>query len=151
MTTTLDKLDLTDKYHDALRTMIEAKIAGKEIGRVEEIEKPAVDIMTALKKSIEQARSQRKPMEKGLGDKGSCGEGVLKPSQGLQDNLYCPQRWIIINGKDLTFSTKQQSKFGLERVKHGTDNANQTNLSSTGSGQIETYHRTSALSLRHYY
>ncbi len=69
MTTTLDKLDLTDKYHDALRTMIEAKIAGKEIVEVEEIEKPAVDIMTALKKSIEQARSQRKPMEKATGKK----------------------------------------------------------------------------------
>ena len=67
MTTTLDKLDLTDKYHDALRTMIEAKIAGKEIVEVAEIEKPAVDIMTALKKSIEQARSQRKPMEKATG------------------------------------------------------------------------------------
>ena len=67
MTTTLDKLDLTDKYHDALRTMIEAKIAGKEIVEMEEIEKPAVDIMTALKKSIEQARSQRKPMEKATG------------------------------------------------------------------------------------
>ena len=67
MTTTLDKLDLTDKYHDALRTMIEAKIAGKEIVEVEEMEKPAVDIMTALKKSIEQARSQRKPMEKATG------------------------------------------------------------------------------------
>jgi DNA end-binding protein Ku len=69
MTTTLDKLDLTDKYHDALRTMIEAKIAGKEIVEVEEMEKPAVDIMTALKKSIEQARSQRKPMEKATGKK----------------------------------------------------------------------------------
>jgi DNA end-binding protein Ku len=69
MTTTLDKLDLTDKYHDALRTMIEAKIAGKEIVEMEEIEKPAVDIMTALKKSIEQARSQRKPMEKATGKK----------------------------------------------------------------------------------
>jgi hypothetical protein len=36
---------------------------------MEEIEKPAVDIMTALKKSIEQARSQRKPMEKATGKK----------------------------------------------------------------------------------
>src|ERR1700690_1249108 len=39
-------------------------------------------------------------------------------------------------GKILQFSTKQQSKFGLERVRRGTDNANQTNLSSAGSGQI---------------
>ncbi|MGO9378282.1 MAG: Ku protein [Dissulfurispiraceae bacterium] len=69
MTTKLDKLDLTDKYHDSVRTMIEAKIAGKEIVTVEEIEKPVVDIMTALKKSIEQAKSQRKPMEKATGKK----------------------------------------------------------------------------------
>ena len=78
MTTTLDKLDLTDKYHDALRTMIEAKIAGKEIVEVEEIEKPVVDIMTALKKSIEQARSQRKPMEKATGKKKTVEEKVPK-------------------------------------------------------------------------
>ena len=78
MTTTLDKLDLTDKYHDALRTMIEAKIAGKEIVEVEEIEKPVVDIMTALKKSIEQARSQRKPMEKATGKKKTVDEKGLK-------------------------------------------------------------------------
>jgi len=41
-------------------------------------------------------------------------------------------------GKILQFSTKQQSKFGLERVKHGTDNANQTSLFSSGSGPILT-------------
>ena len=39
-------------------------------------------------------------------------------------------------GKILQFSAKHQSKFGLERVKHGADIANQTNLSSSGSGQI---------------
>jgi len=69
MSTSLDKLDLTDRYHDALRTIIEAKIAGKEIVTVEEEEKPVVDIMTALKQSIEQAKSQKKPMEKAKGKK----------------------------------------------------------------------------------
>ncbi|MBI4766138.1 MAG: Ku protein [Deltaproteobacteria bacterium] len=69
MTTTLDKIDLTDKYHDALRAVIEAKIAGKEIVTVEVEEKPVMDIMTALKKSIEQAKSQKKPMEKAKGRK----------------------------------------------------------------------------------
>jgi DNA end-binding protein Ku len=69
MTTTLDKIDLADKYHDALRAMIESKIAGKEIVTVEEVEKPVVDIMTALKQSIEQAKSQKKPMEKATGKK----------------------------------------------------------------------------------
>jgi DNA end-binding protein Ku len=69
METTLDKLDLTDKYNEALREMIEAKIEGKQIVTVEEEEKPIVDIMTALKQSIEQAKAQRKPMEKAKGEK----------------------------------------------------------------------------------
>ena len=69
MTTSLKKMDLTDKYHDALREMIEAKIEGKEIVTVEEEEKPVVDIMTALKQSIEQAKSHKKPMEKAKGEK----------------------------------------------------------------------------------
>lgn len=69
MTTTLDKIDLTDQYHDALRAMIESKIAGKEIVTVEEVEKPVVDIMTALKQSIELAKSQKKPMERAIGKK----------------------------------------------------------------------------------
>jgi DNA end-binding protein Ku len=70
MTTSLDKMDLADRYHDALREIIEAKIAGKEIVTVEEEDKPVVDIMTALKLSIERAKSQKKPMEKALGKKG---------------------------------------------------------------------------------
>ncbi len=69
MTTTIDRIDLTDRYHDALRAMIGAKIAGREIVTVEEEEKPAVDIMTALRQSIEQAKLQKKPMEKARGKK----------------------------------------------------------------------------------
>ena len=69
MSTTLDKIDLTDRYHDALSAIIEAKIAGKEIVAVEEEEKPVLDIMTALKQSIEHAKAQRKPMEKAKGKK----------------------------------------------------------------------------------
>lgn len=69
MATKLDKIDMTDKYADALREMIEAKIEGKQIVTVEEEEKPTVDIMTALKQSIEQAKSQKKPMEKAKGEK----------------------------------------------------------------------------------
>lgn len=67
MTTTLDQIDLRDTYHDALRAIIEAKIAGKEIVSVEVEEKPVVDIMTALKQSIEQAKLRKKPMEKAVG------------------------------------------------------------------------------------
>jgi DNA end-binding protein Ku len=69
MSTTLDKIDLSDKYHDALRAMIEAKVAGKETITVEEEEAPAVDIMTALKQSIEKAKARKMPMEKATGKK----------------------------------------------------------------------------------
>jgi DNA end-binding protein Ku len=69
MATTLDELDLTDRYRDALREMIEAKIAGREVVSAPEEEKPVVDIMAALKQSIEQAKAKKKPMEKAKGEK----------------------------------------------------------------------------------
>jgi DNA end-binding protein Ku len=69
MSSSLKNLDLTDRYREALREMIEAKIAGKEVVSVPEEEKPIVDIMTALKQSIEQTKAKKKPMEKAKGEK----------------------------------------------------------------------------------
>jgi DNA end-binding protein Ku len=69
MTSTLKELDLTDRYRDALRELIEAKVAGKEIVSAPEVEKPVVDIMTALRQSIEQTKAKKKPMEKAKGEK----------------------------------------------------------------------------------
>ena len=69
MTSSLKELDMTDHYRDALRQMIEEKIAGKEVVSVPEEEKPVVDIMTALKQSIERTKAQKKPMEKAKGVK----------------------------------------------------------------------------------
>ena len=69
MASELKDLDLTDHYRDALREMIEAKIAGREVVNVPEEEKPVVDIMTALKQSIERTKAQKKPMEKAKGAK----------------------------------------------------------------------------------
>ena len=76
MTSTLKELDLTDRYRDALREMIEAKVAGKEIVSAPEVEKPVVDIMAALKQSIEQAKAKKKPMEKAKGEKKEAVEAV---------------------------------------------------------------------------
>ncbi|MGH7969354.1 MAG: Ku protein [Limisphaerales bacterium] len=67
MASTLGELDLTDHYRDALRDLIEAKIAGKQVINVPEEEKPVIDIMTALKQSIEKTKAQKKPMEKAKG------------------------------------------------------------------------------------
>jgi DNA end-binding protein Ku len=69
MASSLKELDLTDHYRDALREIIEAKIAGREIVSAPEEEKPVIDIMTALRESIEQAKAKKKPMERAKGDK----------------------------------------------------------------------------------
>ena len=69
MASSLKEVDLTDRYRDALRELIEAKVAGKEVVQVAEEEKPVVDIMSALKQSIEQAKAKKKPMEKAKGEK----------------------------------------------------------------------------------
>ncbi len=65
MTTKFSKIEMKDHYYDALKAMIDAKIAGKEIVMVTEEEPKVVDIMTALKASIDAAK--KKPMEKAKG------------------------------------------------------------------------------------
>jgi DNA end-binding protein Ku len=67
MASSLDELDLTDRYRDALRELIDSKIAGKQVVSVPEEAKPVVDIMTALRQSIEATKAQKKPMEKAKG------------------------------------------------------------------------------------
>jgi DNA end-binding protein Ku len=68
MASSINEMDLTDRYSDALREMIEAKIAGKQVIAAPEEAKPVVDIMTALKQSIEQAKAKKKPMERAKGE-----------------------------------------------------------------------------------
>ncbi|MBK5279096.1 MAG: Ku protein, partial [Bacteroidia bacterium] len=65
MTTKFSKIEMKDHYFDALKAMIDAKIAGKEIVMVTQEEPKVVDIMTALKASIDAAK--KKPMEKAKG------------------------------------------------------------------------------------
>ncbi len=79
MSSSLKELDLTDRYREALREMIEAKISGREVVSVPEEEKPVVDIMTALKQSIEATKAQRKPMAKARGEKKPAEE--VKPAK----------------------------------------------------------------------
>jgi DNA end-binding protein Ku len=65
MTTKFANIELKDHYYDALKNIIDAKIAGKEIVTRTEEEPKVVDIMTALKASIDAAK---KPMEKAKGE-----------------------------------------------------------------------------------
>lgn len=63
MITTFADIDTVDHYHEALRKLIESKIKGKKVTEFEKYEEPpSMDIMTALKKSLQ--ASSRKPMVK---------------------------------------------------------------------------------------
>ena len=63
MVTSFKDIDTVDHYHEALRKLIDSKIKGKKVTAYEEVEEmPRLDIMTALKKSLQ--ASSRKPMVK---------------------------------------------------------------------------------------
>src|SRR6266576_5689900 len=62
MATTLSEIDTTDNYHEALKQLIDSKIKGKKVAEFEVEELPRLDIMSALKQSLQQ--SSRKPMVK---------------------------------------------------------------------------------------
>jgi DNA end-binding protein Ku len=63
MVTSLAEIDTTDNYHEALKKLIDSKIKGKKTVEFEPVEEiPRLDIMSALKKSLQQ--SNRKPMIK---------------------------------------------------------------------------------------
>lgn len=65
MTTKFANIEMKDHYFDALKNIIDAKVAGHEIVTMQEETPKVVDIMTALKASIDQAK--KKPMEKAKG------------------------------------------------------------------------------------
>lgn len=62
LATTFDKIDFEDRYTEALEELIQQKIEGKEIvSAADETESaPTIDIMDALKASIEQAKTLKK-------------------------------------------------------------------------------------------
>lgn len=64
MTKDFNKLSLQDRYRDAVLSMVEAKIAGKEVVSIMEEDEPVVDIMAALKASITQAKDETVGMKK---------------------------------------------------------------------------------------
>jgi len=64
MTKKFSDIQLEDKYNDALKDMINSKIEGNEVVTFVEEEPEVVDIMTALKQSIAQAKMEKKPMKK---------------------------------------------------------------------------------------
>jgi DNA end-binding protein Ku len=66
MTVKFTDIEMKDRYYETLKEIIDAKVAGREVVTVSEGEEPrkVVDIMAALKASIDAAK---KPMEKAKG------------------------------------------------------------------------------------
>jgi len=77
MATTLAEIDTTDNYHEALKKLIDSKIKGNKIAEFEVEELPRLDIMSALKKSLQQ--SNRKPMVKASTTKKKPQISLVKP------------------------------------------------------------------------
>jgi non-homologous end joining protein Ku len=78
MATTLSEIDTADNYYNALRTLIDSKIKGKQVVDFEPVEElPRLDIMSALKKSLQ--ASSRKPMVKAPGEKKKPQIELVKP------------------------------------------------------------------------
>ena len=67
MSAHLEDIDLADRYRDALREMIEAKVAGREVVARQEEATPVIDILEALRQSIEATKTKKKPMERAKG------------------------------------------------------------------------------------
>jgi len=66
MTVKFADIEMKDHYAEALKEIIDAKVAGREVVMVAEEAPEVVDIMTALKASIDAAK--KKPMEKAKGE-----------------------------------------------------------------------------------
>jgi DNA end-binding protein Ku len=57
-----DPGELKSEYRSNLRALLEAKLAGEEIARPEPVpETPVVDLMEALKRSVDEAKKRKKP------------------------------------------------------------------------------------------
>ena len=80
MTTKFANIEMKDHYYDALKAIIDAKVSGKEIVSIVEEAPKVVDIMTALKASIDAAK---KPMEKAKGPSAKK-EKAEKPAKSVR-------------------------------------------------------------------
>jgi DNA end-binding protein Ku len=62
MSNKFSEVDFEDRYQEAIMDLVEQKVEGKEIVSIsdEEEDKPVVDIMDALKESIERAKQMKK-------------------------------------------------------------------------------------------
>lgn len=77
MSVKFTQIEMKDHYHDKLKAIIDAKVEGKEVVTVTEEEPKVVDIMTALKASIEAAK--KKPMEKARGEAKKIEKKIVAP------------------------------------------------------------------------
>jgi len=82
MTTKFANIEMKDHYYDALKAIIDAKVAGKEVISIAEEEPEVVDIMTALKASIDAAK--KKPMEKAKGESAKQAKSEEKQTRTLK-------------------------------------------------------------------
>lgn len=67
MATNLNKIEIKDSYKESLKNIIQAKVEGKEVVSSEEEEPKIIDLMAALKQSLDKAKTEKAPMQKAKG------------------------------------------------------------------------------------
>jgi DNA end-binding protein Ku len=88
MAADFDPDQYTDNYREALQEVIDAKVAGREVVQPEEAEAPpsaAVDLMAALRASVERARTAR-------GETGDADEGATPISAAKSARKAAPEK-----------------------------------------------------------
>ena len=88
MAADFDPEQYTDNYREALQEVIDAKVAGREVVQPEEAEAPpsaAVDLMAALRASVERARTAR-------GEAGDADEGATPISAAKSARQAAPAK-----------------------------------------------------------
>jgi DNA end-binding protein Ku len=88
MAADFDADQYTDNYREALQEVIDAKVAGREVVQPEEAEAPpsaAVDLMAALRASVERARTAR-------GESGDADEGATPISAAKSARKTAPAK-----------------------------------------------------------
>jgi DNA end-binding protein Ku len=75
-----DPSSLESQYRQDLRAMLEAKLAGEEIKRPEPVEEetPVIDLMEALRQSVDEAQKQKKAPASGSKSKSTRSTGTRK-------------------------------------------------------------------------
>jgi DNA end-binding protein Ku len=114
-----DPADYKDSYREALQAVIEAKVEGREVVQPETAQPTSgtvVDLMAALRASVEAAKKERGAAAEGSGS-GSKGETAAKPAKSTAKKAAkkAPAKATAKSGKSATAAKKAPAKKAVRK------------------------------------